>query len=64
LWRAQKQEKASTERDVDKLIDAVYRNNVNSVRSLLRAGVNPAARDSLALQIARAIQVAAESNSF
>jgi len=37
---------------VDALMDAVYRNDVNSVRSLLRAGVNPAARDSLALQVA------------
>jgi hypothetical protein len=42
------------ERKVDQLIDAVYRNDANSVRLLLRAGVDPAARDSLALQVAAA----------
>jgi hypothetical protein len=39
---------------VDALVNAVYCNDVQAVRTLLQAGVDPAARDSLALQVAAA----------
>jgi hypothetical protein len=50
----EKEKEKGAERKADELMNAVYRNDVNSVRSLVRAGVNPAARDSLALQVAAA----------
>ena len=40
--------------DVDLLLDAVHRNDIDAVRQLLLDGVDASARDSLALQIAAA----------
>jgi ankyrin repeat protein len=45
---------ANTADVVDMFLDAVHRNDVDRVRALIEAGVDVAARDSLALQIAAA----------
>jgi hypothetical protein len=45
---------ANTADVVDTFLDAVHRNDVDDVRALIEAGVDVAARDSLALQIAAA----------